>query len=338
MEIDGPAPAFGSRPEDIASSPGHVSSIVVLLDANLRSTLGIGRTTCIDTSTVKIAGNPSDRPTAEHIKSLVRTYGAKVKIVAMADDSGCAEDSDCLDHKELLRLIGNKPSIAIFDASKLSGDCAAVSSADTAKGAIMPRVEADVFIPLGGPNSAIGIHTCKTWAKKNGKSSTKVIVEGGNTFVTAEARQKLKEDAGIVVLREITPLVSTLDAQLRTTMHIDPANQSFSVKLTGGPSDEGAAKEIKILIREYGDKVQFVGIADESGCVEDPNGIDHQELLRLVGAGKTISDFDKTKLSGKVKHISQLQQMVSRPGIPCPIVSSPTSTYPLATFRPHPLM
>lgn len=45
VEIDGPAPAFGSRPEDIASSHGHVSSIVALLDSNLRSSLGIDAAT-----------------------------------------------------------------------------------------------------------------------------------------------------------------------------------------------------------------------------------------------------------------------------------------------------
>jgi glutamate dehydrogenase len=54
---------------------------------------------------------------------------------------------------------------------------------------------------------------------------------------------------------------------------------------------------VKILIREYGDKVQFVGIADHSGCAEDPNGLNHEELLRLFHEGKCIKHYDMKKLS-----------------------------------------
>ena len=35
---------------------------------------------------------------------------------------------------------------------------------------------------------------------------------------------------------------------------------------------------IKILIREYGDKVKIVGISDASGCAEDEDGLDHNEV------------------------------------------------------------
>jgi glutamate dehydrogenase len=39
---------------------------------------------------------------------------------------------------------------------------------------------------------------------------------------------------------------------------------------------------MKILHREYGNNAKIVGIADHSGCAEDPNGLDWGELLRLV--------------------------------------------------------
>ena len=49
--------------------------------------------------------------------------------------------------------------------------------------------------------------------------------------------------------------------------------------------------------------VKFVAIADESGCVEDASGLDHRELLRLVGEGKTITEYNERELS-KVGHPS----------------------------------
>ena len=49
---------------------------------------------------------------------------------------------------------------------------------------------------------------------------------------------------------------------------------------TGGPDGDVAGNEIKILFREYGDNVKIVGIADGSGCAEDPDGLDHEEVRK----------------------------------------------------------
>ena len=48
---------------------------------------------------------------------------------------------------------------------------------------------------------------------------------------------------------------------------------------------------MKILYREYGDNVKIVGLADHSACVEDPNGLDRTELLRLVHESLPLSDY-----------------------------------------------
>ena len=58
-------------------------------------------------------------------------------------------------------------------------------------------------------------------------------------------------------------VVVFLDTALRA-MGIDPENQSFTVKITGGPDGDVAGNAIRILVREYGKNVQFVGIADGS--------------------------------------------------------------------------
>lgn len=88
-----------------------------------------------------------------------------------------------------------------------------------------------------------------------------------------------------------------LDVALRRILHKDPTKDPFTVKITGGPDGDVAGNEIKILIREYGDKVKFMGIADHSGCAEDPGGLDHEELMRLFQSGLCISHYDSAKLS-----------------------------------------
>ncbi|KAI9137915.1 Glutamate/Leucine/Phenylalanine/Valine dehydrogenase-domain-containing protein [Paraphysoderma sedebokerense] len=87
-----------------------------------------------------------------------------------------------------------------------------------------------------------------------------------------------------------------LDVALRR-LGFDPKKQRFTVKLTGGPDGDVAGNEIKILHREYGPNASIVAIADGSGVAEDPEGLDHSELLRLVEESLPIIEFQKEKLS-----------------------------------------
>lgn len=87
-----------------------------------------------------------------------------------------------------------------------------------------------------------------------------------------------------------------LEVALKST-GIDPRRQPFTLKITGGPDGDVAGNLIKIVVRDYGANVRIVGIADGFGCAEDPVGLDHQELLRLVKASSPISEFDRGRLS-----------------------------------------
>ncbi|MCH2135522.1 MAG: NAD-glutamate dehydrogenase [Phycisphaerales bacterium] len=91
-------------------------------------------------------------------------------------------------------------------------------------------------------------------------------------------------------------VVVFLEAGLRC-LGIDPRQQRFSVKMTGGPDGDVGGNAIRIMLREFGDSTCIVGIADGSGCAEDPEGLDHEELMRLVEAEAPISQFDPAKLS-----------------------------------------
>jgi glutamate dehydrogenase len=87
-----------------------------------------------------------------------------------------------------------------------------------------------------------------------------------------------------------------LEVALKRALGKDPRKESFSIKMTGGPNGDVAGNELKILFREYGDNAKIVGMADHSGSAEDPEGLDHEELLRLVQADLPIGEFDASKL------------------------------------------
>lgn len=92
-------------------------------------------------------------------------------------------------------------------------------------------------------------------------------------------------------------VVVYLDVALRKMMNINPNESPFTIKITGGPDGDVAGNLIKILFREYGTNCKVVGIADGFGVAEDPNGLDANELLRLVEESLPITSFNKSKLS-----------------------------------------
>ena len=88
---------------------------------------------------------------------------------------------------------------------------------------------------------------------------------------------------------------------------IDPRTRPFTVKITGGPDGDVAGNMIKILHRDHGANARIVGIADGSGCGEDPDGLDHSELLRLFEQSLPIAEFNRSKLGprGRIASVKE---------------------------------
>ncbi|KAI9918665.1 hypothetical protein PsorP6_011806 [Peronosclerospora sorghi] len=86
------------------------------------------------------------------------------------------------------------------------------------------------------------------------------------------------------------------DVALRS-QNIDPKTQPFTLKITGGTDGDVAGNVIKILHREYGANLRIVGICDGTGVLEDPQGLDMHELLRLVHESLPLSAFDDSKVA-----------------------------------------
>jgi glutamate dehydrogenase len=91
-------------------------------------------------------------------------------------------------------------------------------------------------------------------------------------------------------------VVVFLEAALKAR-GIDPRTTPFTVKMTGGPDGDVAGNAIRIMVREFGSNPRIVAIADGTGAAEDLNGLNLDELLRLVEIGAGIAEFKASRLS-----------------------------------------
>lgn len=80
------------------------------------------------------------------------------------------------------------------------------------------------------------------------------------------------------------------------TQNIDPFNETFTVKITGGPNGDVAGNMIKIFRRDYGSNARIVGMSDHSASVENPDGLDLDELYRLFLQDLPLDAYDPSKL------------------------------------------
>lgn len=176
--------------------------ITVFLDAALRY---IGIDPNKQPFTVKITGGPDGDVAGNEIKILHREYGEHARIVGIADGSGSGEDPDGLDHEELLRLVRFSKPIAAFDRSKLGprGRIVAVDEPDGVqrRNTMHHRVSADAFVPAGGRPRTIHLGNWRQFLTKEGRPTSRLIVEGANLFLTPEARRELS-DCGVIILKD----------------------------------------------------------------------------------------------------------------------------------------
>ncbi|MEM7084381.1 MAG: NAD-glutamate dehydrogenase domain-containing protein [Pseudomonadota bacterium] len=152
---------------------------------------------------VKITGGPDGDVAGNEILILHREYGDNVRIVGVADGSGCAEDPDGLDAQELIRLVKSELPIAEFQLD-LIGPRGRVLSIEDPQGSqqrdtLHNRVASDAFIPAGGRPATINEHNWEAFLTADGTPSSRVIVEGANLFITPTARARLSEKGAIIV-------------------------------------------------------------------------------------------------------------------------------------------
>ena len=148
-----------------------------------------------------------------------------LKIVAITDGPAVIFDPAGIDREELSSLV-LKANLDGFNPAKLHGDGAYMLFSkpqedgyrlvECANGATTERFVdrneymnifqnnlynyADIFMPCGGRPSTLNLNNYMDYLP-NGKASSLAIVEGGNSFITPDARIKL-QDAGIPIVKD----------------------------------------------------------------------------------------------------------------------------------------
>ena len=155
---------------------------------------------------VKLTGGPDGDVAGNMIKILHRDYPKTVRVVGMADGTGCAEDPNGLPLTELLRLFERGDPLGKIDKSQLSGT-GVLTLADTPAGAALRngmhnRVIADAFVPAGGRPATMHAGNWQQYLLEDGTPSSKCIVEGANLFLTAEARQALFDTCQLPIVKD----------------------------------------------------------------------------------------------------------------------------------------
>jgi len=78
---------------------------------------------------------------------------------------------------------------------------------------------------------------------------------------------------------------------------IDPEKDPFTVKISGGPDGDVAGNQIYNLFKYYPKTACLVALTDVSGTINDPRGLDLEELVRLFKSALPINQYPPEKLS-----------------------------------------
>ena len=97
---------------------------------------------------------------------------------------------------------------------------------------------------------------------------------------------------------------------LKTLEHlgINPSTDAFSVKISGGPNGDVAGNELKLLLNKNADGsweypgLRINAITDSPAAIYDPDGIDREELTRLIHR-HNLDEFAQDKLKGSGAYI-----------------------------------
>lgn len=78
---------------------------------------------------------------------------------------------------------------------------------------------------------------------------------------------------------------------------IDPAKQTFTIKMSGGPDGDVAGNQIYNLYHFYPETAKLLSLIDVSGTIFDPQGLDLAILSELFKQGQPIKYYPPERLS-----------------------------------------
>eukprot|EP00919_Chromeraceae_sp_WS-2016_P072504 GHVR01171441.1.p1 GENE.GHVR01171441.1~~GHVR01171441.1.p1 ORF type:complete len:1065 (-),score=227.69 GHVR01171441.1:264-3458(-) len=214
---------------------------------------------------------------------------SNMKTIAVVDGSGILFDPVGLDKVELRRLAhlrfnGKQTHTQLYDKPMSDQGCKISVAQNDVKGPggevftsgrrlrdefhLHEDVVADVFNPNGGRPEAINSSNVSRMFKKTGEPRFKYIIEGGNLFMTQDARRTL-ERGGVILFKdasvnkggvtsssyEVLAALSLTDEQFDNTMRVRPGNDppQFYLDYVKSVQEKiryNAQCEFELLLRE----------------------------------------------------------------------------------------
>lgn len=80
-------------------------------------------------------------------------------------------------------------------------------------------------------------------------------------------------------------------------MGIEPKEDKFTIKISGGPDGDVAGNQILNLYQYYPKTAKLLALTDVSGTIYDPKGLDLKTLAKMFEEAKSISHYPPEKLN-----------------------------------------
>ncbi|MCC6127915.1 MAG: NAD-glutamate dehydrogenase [Chlamydiae bacterium] len=186
-----------------------------------------------DPFTIKISGGPDGDVAGNALHILANRYPKTAKLLALTDVSGTIQDPKGLDWIEIERLFREGLPINSYPPEKLSDGGFLLNirmkrepSAFVQQTACyrkrngkiveewlsgnemnhlyrnnVHQTKTDAFVPGGGRPRTLNESNYQSFLDETGKSTSKIIIEGANLYLTPEARRAL-ELLGVIVLKD----------------------------------------------------------------------------------------------------------------------------------------
>jgi glutamate dehydrogenase len=115
----------------------------------------------------------------------------------------------------------------------------------------------------------------------------------GSSFISSKPRIGINhKEYGVTSLG-----VNTYMHEVLLYLGIDPTKDRFTIKISGGPDGDVAGNQIYNLYKYYRNTARLVALTDVSGTINDPSGLDLEEMVRLFKEGLPICHYPPEKLS-----------------------------------------
>lgn len=123
--------------------------------------------------------------------------------------------------------------------------------------------------------------------------SVKIGYKPGSAFISSKPLHGINhKEYGVTSLG-----VNVYMHKMLEYLDINPAKDSFTVKISGGPDGDVAGNQIYNLYKFYPNTAKVVAITDVSGTISDPEGLDLTELVKLFKNEEPINRYPAEKLS-----------------------------------------